>query len=281
MAAVLDSPWGGTAFSPPTPLDIATIEAAIVAQLKAAVGNIVEVTHFPDRPEAYEMRHRIGVAMVIYMGGDYGKLLDIGNVAQERTMEFAVGIRIRDLGWAFGGPPSGTSPGAYQVLEGIRVALTGFQPNTGCTKMRPVRERFIDRDRHGGVWVYEMIFATRTVAVENYEPPSFPLFIHGTAQEEGGVTPTAVGVALITFVGTPGQIILDAPNISRVIVASQDLAITYSAGTDYTVDNVNGIITRIAAGAIPLNATVAVSYAYSDVVTALASGGNVPFAPNN
>ena len=45
---LLDSPWGGTTFSPPTALDIATVEAAIVAQLQAAVGNTVEVTHFPD-----------------------------------------------------------------------------------------------------------------------------------------------------------------------------------------------------------------------------------------
>jgi len=95
---VLDSPYTGQTFTPPTPLDIATIEAAIVAQLAAAIGNLVEVTHFPDKPEAYELHHRIGVAMVIYMGGDYGEILDIYNVAQERTMEFGVGLRIRDLG---------------------------------------------------------------------------------------------------------------------------------------------------------------------------------------
>jgi hypothetical protein len=47
------------------------------------------------------------------------------------------------------------------------------------------------------------------------------------------------------------------------------------------VDNVNGIISRISTGAIPADATVAVSYAYSDVVTALASGGSIPFAPSN
>ena len=281
MAVVLDSPWGGQTFSPATALDIATIEAAIVAQLQAAVGNLIEVTHFPDKPEAYEMRHRIGVAMVIYMGGDYGEVIDIGNVAQERTMEFAVGLRIRDLGWAFGGPPSGTSPGAYQVLEGIRLALTGFQPNTGCTKMKPIRERFIDRDKQGGVWVYEMIFATRTVAVESYQAPSFPLFIHGTAQEEAGVTAIGLAAALYTFGGSPGVIALGQGNISAVIVKKQDLGQTYIVGTDYTVDSVNGIVTRVASGAIAPGATVAVSYAYGEIVTALASGGAVPFAPNN
>jgi Gp37 protein len=279
--SVLDSPWGGETFSPATALDIASIEAAIVAQLAAAIGNIVEVTHFPDRPEAYEMRHRIGVVMVIYNGSEYGKVLDIGNVAQERTLEFSFGIRIRDLGWAFGGPPSGTSPGAYQVLEGIRVALTGFQPNTGCTKMRPVRERFLDRDRQGGVWVYEMIFATRTVAVESYQAPPFPLFTIGTAQEEGGVTVINAGMALLSFSGSPGAIVLGHGNVSAVAVESADLSISYSAGTDYSVDTVNGIIDRIASGAIPSNAIVAVSYRYSEITTALASGGSVPFAPSN
>jgi hypothetical protein len=277
----VDTVWGGATSSPPTPLDIATIEGAIVAQLQAAIGNVVEVTHFPDKPEAYELRHRIGVAMVIYMGGDYGDILDIGNVAQERTMEFGVGLRIRDLGWAFGGPPSGTSPGAYQILEGIRVALTGFQPNTGCTKMRPARERFIDRDKQGGVWVYEIVFATHTVAVENYQPPCFPLFTVGTALEEGGVTAITVDPDLFTFSGNPGAIYLGHQNVSAVTVRSSDMTTTYSAGTDYTVDTVNGIVSQVAGGAIPPNATVAASFTYSETATALACGGNVPSAPNN
>jgi hypothetical protein len=131
------------------------------------------------------------------------------------------------------------------------------------------------------VWVYELIFATRTVVVENYQPPNFPLFIHGTAQEEGAVTAVQVAVVLMTFSGTPGTITLSQRNLSAVIVKNPNLVTTYIAGFDYSVDNVNGIISRIGGGAIPANATVAVSYAFSDVVTALASGGNAPFAPNN
>src|SRR2546430_15685112 len=119
MGAMLDSPWGGQTYSLASALDISTIEAAIVARLQAEIGNLVEVTHFPDKPEAYEVHHRVGVAMVIYKGGDYGEILDIGHVAQERTLEFAVAVRVRDLGWAFGGPRSGVSPGAYQILEAV------------------------------------------------------------------------------------------------------------------------------------------------------------------
>lgn len=280
-APTLDIPWGGQTFTPALPLDIATLEGAIVAQLAAALGNVVEVTHFPDRPEAYEMRHRIGTVMVIYSGSDYERIFDTANVAQERTMEFSIGVRIRDLGWAYGGPPSATSPGAYQVLEGIRLALTGFQPNPGCTKMKPLREKFVERDRQGGVWVYEMTFNTRTVAVENYAPPSFPLFTHGTALEEAGKTTVQVQIGLYTFSGSPGSITLSQQNLSTVIIKNSALSIAYASPTDYTVDMPNGIVYRVASGSIPLNATVAISYGYSDVVTALASGGSSPLSPNN
>jgi hypothetical protein len=284
VPVVFPDPWTGTSYTPAAPLDIATLEAAIVSQLQnylaATLGpQIIEVTHFPDRPEAYEIRHRIGVAMVIYTGGDYGKILDIGYVAQERTLEFSVRLRIRDLGWAFGGPPSGTSPGAYQVLEAIRRALLGYQVNSGCTPMKAIRERFIDRDKQGGVWVYELVFATRTVVVDNYQSPNAPLFLKGTVQEEAGVTAVQVGVALMTF-SPAGRITLPQGNLSGVTVMSSDLSLSYLNGADYSVDIVNGIITWIP-GSIPANATVAISYAYSDVVTALATGGSVPFSPNN
>jgi hypothetical protein len=278
--------WTGASYNPASPLDIATLESVIVAQLQSYLASVlgpqmIEVTHFPDKPEAYEMRHRIGTAMVIYMGSDYGPILDTCHVAQERTLEFGVGIRIRDLGWAFGGPPSGTSPGAYQVIEAVRMALLGFQPDIGCTPMKAVREHFINRDKLGGVWVYESIFSTRTVVVENYQTPNYTPFIHGTAQNGVGVTAIQVGVALLTFNGSPGLISLGQGNISAVVVKSQNLATTYVLGTDYSLDTVNGIITRLTEGGIAANATVAVSYAYSDVVTALASGGSVPFCPNN
>lgn len=280
----LDLPWVGENFSPPTPIDIATLEAAIVVQLETYLGQalteqVVEVTHFPDRPERYEMRHRIGVAMVIYMGSTFGPIFDIGHVAQERTLEFAVGLRIRDLGWAFGGPPSGTSPGAYQIVEATRRALLGFQPNTGCTPMKAVRERFIARDKQGGVWVYESTFSTRTVVVEEFQTPRFPLFTKGTALEEAGQTTVQLGIAQFTFSGN--TLSLGQPNISAVIVKNLALTVTYVQGVDYSLDGLHSVLTLLPNSAIPVGGTVMVSYGYSDVVTALASGGNIPFAPNN
>jgi hypothetical protein len=129
------------------------------------------------------------------------------------------------------------------------------------------------------VWVYEMIFATRSVAVEAFSAPSFPLFRKGTAQEGGGVTTIQVEASAYVFL--TDSIALNFGNVSAVIVKSQDLNITYAQGTDYSLDAVDGIVTRIASGGIEPSATVIIGHAHSDIVTALASGGNAPFAPNN
>lgn len=285
MGVFLDSPFTGQTYEPPQSLDIAAIEGAIVSHLQSYLatalgGQVVEVTHFPDRPEAYEMRHPIGVAMVVYMGSRYGIIRDVGHVVHERTMEFEVGIRIRDLGWSFGGPPGNGTPGAYQVVDLSRRALLGFQPNHGCTPLRAINDRFVARDRQGGVWVYALRLSTRTVVVEEYNIPTWPLFIHGTMLEEGGVTSTTLDVALHTF-NSAGQITLPQQNISGVVVKSQALSTTFLLGRDYTIDAIKGVITRVAAGGIAPMATVALAYIFSDVVTALASGGQSPFAPNN
>src|SRR5579871_2664358 len=159
------SSWTGENFVPPTPLDITTIERAIVNQLRSAIGDQVEVGHFPDRPEAYRLTHRVGAAQVIFQGADYGELLDANYVVQERTLHFGVRVMTRDLGWAYGGQPSGLSPGGYGLLEAIRAALAGFIV-PGCTKMVPERERFLDHDEQGAVWFYSIEFALRTMAIE-------------------------------------------------------------------------------------------------------------------
>jgi hypothetical protein len=63
-----DTPWAGLTFTPPTPLDIAAIETAIVNQLSNQI-NTIEVTHYPDRPESYRLTHRVGAALVRFESG--------------------------------------------------------------------------------------------------------------------------------------------------------------------------------------------------------------------
>src|SRR6202167_4755201 len=118
MGAMLDALWSGVVFTPPTPIGIATIENAIVSQLSSQIDSI-EIAHYPDRPETWRLTHRVGAALVMYKGAQYGELLDTSAIIQERKLEFEISVLMRDLGWAVGGDPSGTSPGADRSVERI------------------------------------------------------------------------------------------------------------------------------------------------------------------
>jgi hypothetical protein len=277
-AVVLDSPWIGQSFTPPTPLDIRTIEAALVNQLNSQIREI-EVAHFPDTPEAYRMTHRIGAALIRYEGGEYGKLIDTAAIVQERTLKFEITVMMRDLGWNAGGPSSGTTPGAYAMIEAVRRALTGFQV-PGCDKAYPLRERFIKRDKQGGVWIYAISFALRTAAVEASAPDNYPLLAIATAQEQGGITAVSVAPAVYQF-NQAGQIQLPNGNVSELLVTNPANGALYEPVNDYALDAANGIITRTTTGAIARNALVDVAYTYAEVVAAIANSGSAPTAPTN
>ncbi len=268
MGVMLDGPWGGQAFAPATPLDVATIENAIIAQLKSQI-TAIEIAHYPDRPESWRLTHRIGAALVQYKGAEYGPRLDSAAVVQERKLEFEITLVMRDLGWSVGGEPGGTSPGAYAMVEAVRTALTGFIV-PGCRKIYPVKERFVERDRQGGVWIYALAFALTTLAIE--APPSgpgnFPLFIKGIALDEAGETTIAVAAALYTF-DSGGVIALPHGNVSNVTATTTGGA-TLAAGVDYALDPIAGTITALAGGAASPGETVQVAFSYSDEVFASA-----------
>src|SRR3981189_2544796 len=200
MVAMLDAPWAGAIFAPPTPTDMATIEAQIVAQLRSKISSI-EVAHYPAQPETWRLTHRVGAALVIYKGAQYGDLLDTAAVIQERKLEFEVAVMMRDLGWAVGSAGSGPSPGAYSVIESIRALLPGFQI-PGCRKMYPVREKFLKRDKQGGVWTYASTFAVITMALEGSRSDNFPAFIKGLVREDAAQATITVAAASYTFDST-------------------------------------------------------------------------------
>ena len=264
MGVMLDAPWNGVTFAPPTAIDIATIEDAIVTHLRAQISSI-EIAHYPDRPETWRMTHRVGAALVMYKGAQYGDLLDTAAVIQERKLEFEISVMMRDLGWAVGGDASGPSPGAYAIIEAIRAALTGYQV-PGCRKMYPLRERFVKRDKQGGVWTYSSTFALSTVAVEGSETDDFPLFIKGVALEEGGQTTIAVAAAAYIF--NPNfQVQLANGNVFAVSVTAPGGAALIQ-GTDFSVDRANGIVTAIPVGAISAGETVQIAYSYAEEAVA-------------
>lgn len=278
MGVMLDSPWAGQSFAPATPLDIATLESAIAAQLRTQL-NSIEVVQFPDKAAAYRLTHRIGAALVAWRGATYGSLDDTAAIVQVRRLEFEIALIVRDLGWSFGAEPSGPNPGAYALLETIRAALTGFRV-PGCRKMYPLREQFLGRDQQGGAWMWSATYALDTMALETSTLDSFPAFIKGTALEEGAQTTMVTAAANYTF-NAQDLIQLPSGNLSDLSVAPAGGGDAYRAGVDYTVDPVNGIVTRLASGTIPAGATVNISYTYADTVTALANGSAYPTSPTN
>jgi hypothetical protein len=271
MGVMLDAPWTGVTFTPPTAIDIATIEDAIVTRLRAQISSI-EIAHYPDRPESWRLTHRVGAALVMYKGAEYGGLLDTAAVIQERKLEFEIALMVRDLGWAVGGDASGPSPGAYALIESIRTALTGYLV-PGCRKMYPVREKFVKRDKQGGVWTYASTFALSTVAVEASATDDFPLFTTGIALEEGGETTIAMSPAPYTF-SSSLQIQLPHRNVFAVKVTAP-LGAALTQGTDFSVDRADGIVAALPGGAISAGQTVQIAYSYAEVAIATA-GQNAP-----
>ncbi|MDO8433513.1 MAG: phage tail sheath subtilisin-like domain-containing protein [Candidatus Binatus sp.] len=77
---------------------------------------------------------------------------------------------------------------------------------------------------------------------------------------------TSIGATAFTF-NTQGVINLGHMGVSNVVVTSSPAGTTYSEGTDYTVDAINGIIKMVASesgGSIAPGATVLVSFRYAD-----------------
>ena len=266
MGAMLDAPWNGVTFAPPTAVDIATIEDAIVTQLRSQISSI-EITHYPDRPETWRLTHRVGAALVMYKGAQYGDLLDTAAVIQERKLEFEISVMMRDLGWAVGGDAAGPSPGAYAIIESVRRALTGYAV-PGCRKMYPLREKFVKRDKQGGVWTYSSTFALTTVAVEASAPDNFPLFIKGIALEEGGQTPITVGAVGYTF-NSSLRVQLPQGNVFAVSITGPG-GVALIQGTDFSIDRANGIVTAIPGGAIVAGESVQIAYSYAEEAIAIA-----------
>lgn len=271
MGAMLDAAWDGAVFAPPTRIDIEAIESAILGQLRSQISGI-EIAHYPDRPESWRMTHRVGAALVMYKGAEYGALLDTAAIIQERRLQFEIALMMRDLGWSVGGAPSGPSPGAYAMIESIRAALTGFRA-PGCRKMHPVKEKFVERDKQGGVWIYALTFQLTTPAVEASTVEDFPLFIKGIAMEEGGETPVAAGAAGYTF-DSNGEMRLPNGNVFAVSVTGPG-GVALRVGVDFTVDRVNGIIAATAGGAITAGEAVQIAYQFADEAIAI-SGQSAP-----
>jgi phage tail sheath protein FI len=74
-----------------------------------------------------------------------------------------------------------------------------------------------------------------------------------------------------TFDAGKNTLALAHGRVAAVVVKNSGGTVTYTVGTDYTVDALKGVITRVATGAITAGQTVAVSYDYADPTKVLSS----------
>jgi hypothetical protein len=135
----------------------------------------------------------------------------------------------------------------------------------GFSKVYPLREKFLERDKQGGIWIYEITFAIKTLAVEPSVAENYPLFILGVAQEQGGLTTISIAPAPYSFDGN-GEVALPNGNIIALEVLNPSTGAAYIDGTDYSVNTVSGVIALKPAGAITSGAAVSIEYSYAETV---------------
>jgi hypothetical protein len=132
-------------------------EAAIVRQLEKKIAQ-VPAEPYPDNPQSYRLKHSAGVLLVRYDGARYAESRVEGLVQQERQLRFQVVIVSRNL------RGQKAHHGAYEMLDAVRAALTGYVPEGETNPLFPVRESFISEV--GGIWQYGIEFALNTVYTE-------------------------------------------------------------------------------------------------------------------
>ena len=129
------------------------IENAIIDRLKSQVAGL-HIQGFAQNADEFAVKHPAGAALVMYGGSNYTSPSSLAAISQNRKMEFDIILLFKNLRVQDGG-----HAGAYEYLDDIRSALTGYKIND-CSKMYPIRESYIDEE--SGVWRYGMTFELLT-----------------------------------------------------------------------------------------------------------------------
>ncbi|WP_051271646.1 Gp37 family protein [Fundidesulfovibrio putealis] len=127
---------------------IKQIEDAILARLKAEIPGY-EVRSFPEKPGEFRLTHPKGAVLVAYSRGTFGRSESTDDTSrQQRRMEFDLFMVVRNLR---------EHGGAYDLLDAVRLALTGWGRDTLGGAFFPVSEGF--QDAANGVWTYRLTMA--------------------------------------------------------------------------------------------------------------------------
>jgi hypothetical protein len=145
----------------------------------------------------------------------------------------------------------------------------------GYGKIYPLHERFLERDKQGGVWIYAITFALKTMAVEPSVIENYPPFILGIAQEEGGITTVSAAPALFSF-NAAGEVQLPNGNIRALEILNPSTGASYSPTVDYTVNTVTGLISVNSGGSLAPGTPVTIGYGFAETVIATPSEAGNP-----
>lgn len=148
--------------------DTRALLAAVADRLKSAIGG-VEVALTPERPQSWRLNHPKAALLVDYRGSRYAAHERMGRIVQPRTVEVGVSVVARSLHNAYG---------AVALVDAVRTALLGFGP-PNARQMTAVSDRFVAEE--GGLWIYEIVFAAETLAVEDKDGAALPALARGTA----------------------------------------------------------------------------------------------------
>ena len=131
------------------------IENSIIQKLKGSFPEVL-VQGFPDKPSEFILLHPIGALLVHYQGSNYTNSNALGIISQENKKEFAITVVTRNLR---------ANQGAYEYIDNVKAALTGFQPNE-CSILMPLKDYFISEN--SGIWQYGINFSLTTTNIQNY-----------------------------------------------------------------------------------------------------------------
>lgn len=131
------------------------IENSIIDKLKSDFPEVL-VEGFPDKPSEFILLHPVGALLVHYQGSGYTNSNAISFISQNNKKEFSVTIVTRNLR---------KNEGAYEYLDKVKAALTGFKPDE-CSSLMPTKDFFISEN--SGIWQYGINFSLATANIQSF-----------------------------------------------------------------------------------------------------------------